>query len=169
MRRATTVLMLLALFVAGCAGLTQLAQFVQAPRFAQADNQPAELRFITPSRSMPAGGAGVRVWLEVTNPNPFGFTLRTVNATLALDGTRAATGDFPLGLPLTAGQQSVVPLDLGISFADLPGLAGVLRQMAIGGEVGYELEGTVGVDAGRLGTPTFGPMLLTRGDVRIVR
>ena len=169
MRRPTVFVLLLGLFVAGCAGLTQLAQFVQAPRFAQADNQPAELRFITPSRSMPAGGAGVRLWVEVTNPNPFGFTLSTVNATLALDGTRAATGDFPLGLPLTAGQQSVVPLDLAISFAELPGLAGVLRQMAIGGAVDYELEGTVGVDAGRLGTPTFGPMLLTRGEVRSVR
>ena len=155
--------------ISGCAGLTQLAQFVQAPRFAQADNQPAELRFMTPSRSMPAGGAGIRIWLEVTNPNPFGFTLSTVAATLALDGTRAATGDFPLGLPLTAGQQSVVPLDLAINFADLPGLAGVLRQMAVGGTVDYELDGTVGVDAGRLGTPTFGPMLLTRGDIRIVR
>jgi hypothetical protein len=169
MRRTTILVMLLGVFAAGCAGLTQLAQFVQAPRFAQAGNQPAELRFITPSRSMPAGGAGVRIWVEVTNPNPFGFTLSTVNASLALDGTHAASGDFPLGLPLTAGQQSVVPLDLAISFADLPGLAGVLRQMAIGGEVGYELEGTVGVDAGRLGTPTFGPMLLTRGDLRIVR
>jgi hypothetical protein len=41
--------------------------------------------------------------------------------------------------------------------------------MAVGGEVDYELEGTVGVDAGRLGTPTFGPMLLTRGEVRVVR
>jgi hypothetical protein len=27
----------------------------------------------------------------------------------------------------------------------------------------------VGIDAGRLGTPTFGPMLLTRGDLRAVR
>ena len=168
MRRVVLALPLLAL-VSGCAGLAQLAQFVQPPRFEQADNQPAELRFMAPSRSQPAGGAGVRIWLEVTNPNPFGFTLSTVNTTLALEGTRAAVGDFPLGLPLTAGQQSVVPLDLAISFADLPGLAGVLRQMAIGGEVEFELEGTVGVDAGRLGTPTFGPMLLTRGEVRVIR
>ena len=75
-----------------------------------------------------------------------------MNATLALQGTRAATGDFPLGLPLGAAQQSVVPLDLTFSFSDVPGLAG-----------------TVGVDAGRLGTPTFGPMLLTRGDLRVLR
>ena len=168
MLRLCSALAIVAL-TAGCAGLTQLAQLVQPPQFQQADDRPAEIRFMTPSRTMPAGGAGVRVWLAVTNPNPFGFTLSTVNATLALEGSHAATGDFPLGLPLTAGQQSVVPLDLSISFADLPGLAGVLRQMAIGGEVDYELEGTVGVDAGRLGTPTFGPMLLTRGEVRIVR
>jgi hypothetical protein len=169
MRRLILIILPVLALIAGCAGLTQLAQLVQAPRFAQAENQPAELRFMAPSRAMPAGGAGVRIWVEVTNPNPFGFTLSTVNATLALEGTRAATGDFPLGLPLTAGQQSVVPLDLSISFADLPGLAGVLRQMAIGGEVQYELDGTVGVDAGRFGTPTFGPMRLTRGEVRIVR
>src|SRR5688572_9475837 len=169
MKRTRFVVLIAVLLASGCAGLTQLAQLVQPPQFSQADGRPAEIRFVAPSRTMPAGGAGVRLWLEVQNPNPFGFTLSTVNATLALEGSHAATGDFPLGLPLTAGQQSVVPLDLSISFADLPGLAGVLRQMAIGGEVDYELEGTVGVDAGRLGTPTFGPMLLTRGEVRIVR
>ena len=105
----------------------------------------------------------------ISNPNPFGFTLSTVNATLALQGTRAAAGDFPLGLPLGAGQQSVVPLDLSISFADVPGLAGVVRQVATGGAIDYQLDGTVGVVAGRLGPQTFGPMLLTRGNLRIVR
>ena len=78
------------------------------------------------------------------------------------------TADFPLGLPLSARQESVIPLDLSISFADLPGLAGALRKLAVGGRVAYELNGTVGVDAGRLGTPTFGPMLLTRGEMRVV-
>ena len=135
----------------------------------QADGQPAEIRILAPSRTMPVGGASVRMWLKVTNPNPFGFTLSTVNATLALEGSRAAHGDFPLGLPLTAQQATVVPLDLSISFAELPGLAGTLRTLAVGGRVGYELEGTVGVDAGRLGTPTFGPMLLTSGQMRVVR
>ena len=161
----------LALIVAstGCAGLGSLAQIVQPPRFQQADNQPAEIRIMPPSVSSPIGGAGVRIWLAVTNPNPFGFTLSTVSATLLLEGHRAATGDFPLGLPLTAGQRTVVPLDLSISFSDLPGLGGTLRQLAVGGTVGFQLDGTVGIDAGRLGTPTFGPMLLTRGDLRAVR
>ena len=49
----------------------------------------------------------------------------------------------------------------------MPGLAGALRQAATGSPIAYQLDGTVGVDAGRLGTPTFGPMLLTRGDLRI--
>src|SRR5687767_15371726 len=128
MRRTLLIVLPCLVLSSGCAGLSQLAQFVQAPRFEQADNQPAELRFMAPSRSLPAGGAGVRIWVAVTNANPFGFTLSTVNATLALDGSHAAIGDFPLGLQLTAGQQSVVRLDLSISFADLPGLAGVLRQ-----------------------------------------
>jgi len=159
----------LALIVVGCAGLSNLGQIIQPPRFQQADNQPAEIRIMPPSVSSPIGGAGVRIWLAVTNPNPFGFTLSTVNATLMLEGNRAATGEFPLGLPLGAGQQSVVPLDLSIDFADVPGLAGVVRQVATGRNIQYQLDGTVGLDAGRLGTPTFGPMLLTRGDVKVIR
>ena len=162
---------LLALIVggAGCGTLSNRSQIVQPPRFEQADNQPAEIRIMPPSTGSPIGGAGVRIWLAVTNPNPFGFTLSTVNATLLLEGSRAAAGDFPLGLPLTAGQRTVVPLDLSISFSDVPGLSGALRQLAVGGTVGYQLDGTVGIDAGRLGTPTFGPMLLTRGELRAVR
>ena len=38
---------------------------------------------------------------------------------------RAAAAAFPLGLPLGAGQQSVVPIELSISFSDLPALADV--------------------------------------------
>ena len=158
-----------AIALVGCAGLDQLTRIVQPPHFEQADGRPAELRILGPSRTMPVGGAGVRVWLKVTNPNGFGFTLSRVNATLDLEGSRAADGDFPLGLPLTARQESVVPLDLQVSFADLPGLGSALRKLAVGGRVAYELNGTVGVDAGRFGTPTFGPMLLTSGDMRVVR
>ena len=154
---------------AGCASLGGLSSIIQPPRFEQAEDQPAQLRILGPSRAMPVGGAGVRLWLKVTNPNAFGFTLSTINAALSLEGSRAADADFPLGLPLSARQESVIPLDLSISFADLPGLASALRRLAVGGSVPYELEGTVGVDAGRLGTPTFGPMLLTRGEMRVVR
>lgn len=163
------LLALVVLSHAGCATLGALGQIVQPPRFRQAENQPAEIRLMAPSVRMPTGGAGVRIWLEVTNPNAFGFTLNTVSATLALEGSRAAASEFPLGLPLQAGQQSVVPLDLSFSFTDVPGLAGVIRQVATAGAIDYQLDGTVGIDAGRLGTPTFGPMLLTRGELRVIR
>jgi uncharacterized membrane protein YphA (DoxX/SURF4 family) len=153
------------LLTAGCAAITSLSQLIQPPRFEQAD-QPAELRLMGPSLSHPAGGAGVTLWIRVTNPNPFGFTISTLDTTLLLEGQHAATSTFPLGLPLGAGQESVVPIDLTISFADLPGLANVLRQAVSGRAVGYQLDGTVGVDAGRFGQPTFGPMLLVRGQIQ---
>jgi len=153
-------------FSAGCGALAPLATIIQPLRFEQAD-QPAELRLVTPSLSHPLGGAGVTLYLHVSNPNPFGVTLSTLSTTLALKGSRAATGDFPLGLPLTAGENSVVPIDLSIDVADVPGLANALRQAAAGQPVAYQLDGTVGLDAGRFGRPTFGPMLLVRGDLGV--
>ena len=149
---------------AGCAAITSLSQLIQPPRFEQAD-QPADLRLIGPSPRHPAGGAGVTLWIRVTNPNPFGFTLSTLDTTLLLEGQHAATGNFPLGLPLGAGQESVVPIDLTISFTDIPNLANVVRRAASNQPLGYQLDGTVGVEAGRFGQPTFGPMLLVRGEI----
>jgi hypothetical protein len=157
-------------FTAGCGALQDIASIIQPPRFEQ-DDRPAELRFITPSLSHPTGGAGVTLWMRVTNPNPFGFTLSTLNTTLMLEGSPAGTGDFPLGLPLTAGETTTVPIDLSISFADVPGLASALRQATTGSAIAYQLERTVGVDAGRFGQPTFGPMMLASGElgVRVTR
>ena len=149
----------------GCASLEGLRALVQPPTFAQTD-RPAEVRMLGPSRDRPFGGATVRLWTEVTNPNPFGFTLGTLDGTLFLEGIRAAGAAFPLGLPLGAGQQSVVPLELSISFSDLAGLAEVIRRAARREPVEYRLDGTIGVDAGRLGQPVFGPMTLVRGDLR---
>jgi hypothetical protein len=154
-----------ALLVSGCAAVTALGQLIQPPRFEQAE-QSADIRLMGPSLSHPAGGAGVTLWIRATNPNPFGFTLSTLDTTLLLEGQHAATGNFPLGLPLGAGQETVIPLDLTISFADLPGLANVVRRAVSGQPVGFQLDGTVGIDAGRFGQPTFGPMLLVRGEIR---
>jgi hypothetical protein len=153
------------LLTAGCAAVTSLGQLIQPPRFEQAD-QPVDLRLISPSLSHPAGGAGVTFWIRVTNPNPFGFTLSTLDTTLLLEGQHAATGNFPLGLPLGAAQESVIPLDLTISFADVPGLANAVRRAVSGQPVGFQLDGTVGIDAGRFGQPNFGPMLLVRGEIQ---
>ena len=157
---------LLALTLTGCASLEGLRALIQPPRFAQASDRPSEIRLspIQPGRGM--GGATVRIWADVTNPNPFGFTLSTVQATLLLDGVEAADADFPLGLPLQPQQTETIPFDLTVSFANVPRLASVIRRAASGGGVSYRLEGTVGVDAGRFGQPTFGPLTLVSGDLR---
>ena len=157
---------LLTFTVTGCAALEGLRAFVQAPKFEEAPGQRAEIRLHGPTMSEPLGGAGVRLWTEVSNPNAFGFTLGTLRGTLNIEGSRAANVDFPLGLPLRAGEQTVVPIDLSISFADLPGLANVIRRAANREPLAYHLEGTIGVDAGQLGQPVFGPMTLLRGEMR---
>lgn len=161
-------LVLVTLF-AGCATLEQLRGFIQPPQFDNVDGRPAEIRLLPPSRTDPLGGAGVRVWVTVKNPNPFGFTLSTLQTTLSLEGRRAATGDFPLGLPLGPREETVVPLDLSISFSDLAGLSRIVRSAADGQAVPYQLDGTIGLDAGPLGQPTFGPTLLFRGEFNAIR
>ena len=144
-----------------CAELNQLGGLVQPPRFEQAQDQPAEIRLLG------MNGAGVRMWARVRNPNPFGFTLGTLKGTLYLDGTRAADADFPLGLPLGAGGDTVVPIDISVGFQDLPGLGNVARRVIARQPVEYRLEGTIGVDAGRLGQPVFGPMTLLSGSATV--
>lgn len=151
----------------GCGGISSIARIVQPPGFAEAPGRPHELRVLIPSSDNPAGGVGLTLWLEVSNPNPFGFTLSRLATTLLLDGNQAATGDFPLGLPLAAGQTSIIPVDLTISFADVPGLAATLRGAVRGAALAYQLDGTVSLDAGRLGEPTFGPLRLIAGELRL--
>lgn len=160
------IAVLLALAVPACAGLEGLRAFVQAPKFEEAPGRQAEIRLLGPSMSQPLGGAGVRIWTQVSNPNAFGFTLGTLRGTLNIENASAADVDFPLGLPLRAGEQTVVPIDLSISFSDLPGLANVIRRAANREPLAYHLDGTIGVDAGQLGQPVFGPMTLLRGQMR---
>lgn len=160
--RRLIYLAIVATFCQACASLQGLRALVQPPRFEQAD-QPPEVRLVGPSVERPLGGAAIRLWTEVTNPNPFGLTLGTLDGTLFLDGTRAAGAEFPLGLPLRAGQRSTVPIDLSVSFSDLPGLADVVRRASRREPVEYRLDGTIGVDAGQLGQPVFGPMTLIHG------
>lgn len=166
MRRLTFTLMLLPIAASSaCAALGALGQLVQPPRFAEAQDRRAEVRLDPPTAGRPLGGAVIRLYTEVSNPNPFGLTLRTLTGSLLLDGHHAADADFPLGLPLDPGGSVVVPLDLAISFSDLPGLMEVVRRAARSEPVDYRLEGTVGVDAGSLGQPVFGPMTLMRGEL----
>ena len=152
----------------GCASLGALG-LVRPPRFRTDPERPAELRLLGPSLSRPLGGASVRLHALVENPNTFGLTLSTVNGQLFLEGVEAADVDLPLGMPLIAGEEQAVPIDLSIGFDRVPRLGDVLARAALGDEVGYRLEGTIGVEAGALGRPTFGPFALLQGDVRVRR
>ena len=160
-RRATLVI--LAVLAGGCISLGSLPSFVQPPKFEQVPDRSAEVRLLPPSGNNALGGASIRLWTRVSNPNVFGFTLSSLSGTLYLDEARAATSELPLGLPLSAGAESVIPIDLTVSFAELPQLADVLRRAIARDPIVYHFEGTVSVDAGRIGTPKFGPMTLFRG------
>jgi hypothetical protein len=144
----------------GCAALEGLRAYVQPPRFEQDDQRRSEIRLAGTS------GAAVRIWTRVSNPNDFGVTLGTLTGTLHLEGSRAATVNFPFGLPLQARGDEVVPIDISVDFRDLPGLGQAITRAITRQPIDYELEGTIGVSAGRFGEPTFGPMTILRGELR---
>jgi hypothetical protein len=156
------------LLLGACATFAGLMQ-VQAPRFAMADGQVSELRLLGPGVGRPLGGAAIRIWSRVENPNSFGLTLTSLQGDLHLEEARAAVIDLPLGLPLRAGQDTVIPIEVAVSFADLPGLADAVVKFATRKTVGYRVEGNFAVDAGPLGRPEFGPMTLVRGDLNVQR
>jgi hypothetical protein len=152
--------------VTACASLGNL---LQPPNISAAQNARAELRLLGPSLQRPLGGASVRLYARVQNPNAFGLTLGNVAGNLFLEDTRAADVSLPIGLPLAAQQDTVIPLDISLSFSDLPGLAEAAKRILLKQSVDYRLDGTFSVDAGALGQPTFGPQTLLRGALDIRR
>ena len=97
----------------GCATLQQLSALVQAPRFEQApDRDPENPGSSAPGPACRLAVPPIRLWTKVTNPNAFSLTLGTLKGTLYLDESHAADADFPLGLPLNGGGESIVPIDL---------------------------------------------------------
>ena len=166
-RRALFALLLP--FLAGCSALGALSQVLQAPRFAVARGNQPQIQLMGPSAQHPLGGVSVRLWAEVANPNPIGVVLSSLQGNLALEGVRAADVSFPLGLPLGPSQETVIPLDISVGFSQLPRLAGIVQTAFTRGTVGYRLDGTLGVDAGMLGRPSFGPMTLLQGNIQTRR
>jgi hypothetical protein len=152
----------------GCATLGALGLGIQPLRFHADRDRPAELHLGGGLRGLPAS-AVLRMWARVENPNPVGLTLSTIDGTVYVDDIRAASVDLPLGLPLEAGMEEVVPLEVSIRLSDLPRLAGSILRAVEGEEVPYRLDGRFRVHAGQLGTPTFGPMTLLSGEVRPLR
>lgn len=163
--RRVVVWLLAGVVLTGCATLG----LVEPPRFEADTARPAELRLVGPTSQRPLGGGAVRIWARVHNPNAFGMRLSTVRGNLFLEGVRAAEVDLPVGLPLGAGQDTVIPLELVVGFADLPGLADVAARALTGRALTYQLEGNVGVDAGALGVLDFGPTRLLSGEVQVLR
>lgn len=162
-RRAT-----LAALLAGtgaCAALQTLG--ISPLRISEPQDRSAELRLLGPSLDHPLGGAALRLWARVENPNRFGVTLREVLGQVHIADAEAVEAEFPLGLPLTASQDTIIPLDLSIRFDELPRLARIARAALTGNPLPYRLEGSFGVEAGNLGSPRFGPMTLLRGEIRV--
>ena len=146
--------------VTACATLQHLQSFIQPPRFVQDDHSRSEIRL------RGTQGAAVRSWTRVSNPNSYGMTLGTLRGTLHLEGSRAATVDFPFGLPLQPQSEEVVPIDIAVDFRDVPGLGQAIARAVARQPIAFEIEGTIGIEAGRLGPQTLGPMTWLRGELR---
>ncbi|MDH3733481.1 MAG: LEA type 2 family protein [Gemmatimonadota bacterium] len=142
---------------------------VAPPQITGVDGRSSELRILSPSTDRPVGGAAVRLWSRIENPNAFGLSITTIAGDLFLGDGGALRVDFPLGLPLAAQSDTVVPLDVSVGFEDLPALGTSLVAAALEGALEYRLEATIGVDAGMLGQPTFGPLTALSGTLRVSR
>lgn len=156
------------LLLAGCAQLG-LSAIVQPPRFSTVSGRDAEIRLLGPSASRPLGGAAIRIHAHVENPNTFGLNLTRLVGNLFLSDTRAAEVSFPLGLPLTAQQDTIIPIEIALSFSELEGLADVLGRVLSRNQVDYRLDGTLSIDAGAFGEPSFGPQTWLEGRAQVFR
>jgi hypothetical protein len=157
------------LLAGACAPLATLPATVLPPSFQIAEERPTELRLLGPTPARPLGGASVRIYARVGNPNPFGVTLTGLDGTLFLEEQQAALFDFPLGVPLPARQDTIVPIDLTVRFADVPPVASALVLAIDRSAARFRLDGNVRVNAGLLGQPMFGPLMLLEGTIPIIR
>ncbi|HEX6132863.1 MAG TPA: LEA type 2 family protein [Longimicrobiales bacterium] len=162
-------LVLLAAALLATGSCATLGQIVQPPEFTAAQGRSTELRLLGPSTTRPLGGASLRIWTRVRNPNAFGLTLAALRGSIFLENERAGDVDFPLGLPLAAAGDTIIPLDINISFSDLPGLVDVAERIVTRNRVAYRLDGTVTVDAAPFGQPTFGPSTWISGETTVIR
>lgn len=153
------------LLLAGCAALSSLG--IVALRFSEPPGLSPELRLLGPAVDRPLGGAALRLWARVQNPNGIGVTLRQVAGDLRIEDAEAIAVDFPLGLPMAAHQDTIIPLDVAIRFDRLPKLAGLARAALGGTKLRYSLDGSFSVDAGNLGSPRFGPLTLLTGEISV--
>ena len=162
----TIAIVTCALLLVACASLN-LADAVQAPRVSDVSDRDATLRILAPSTDHPAGGAAVRMWSRIENPNAFSINVTRLTGDLFVGDGGGVGVDFPLGVPLVANGDTIVPLDVTLGFDALPALGRTLVAAALEGSVPYRLDATIGVDAGMLGSPVFGPLTLLSGSLDI--
>jgi hypothetical protein len=160
------VVMAAALVLAACASLASLIG-VEPPVFAIAQGRQSVLSLDPASILTARPSARLRLWTQVRNPNSIGFTLSTLRGTVFLEGSEVARYDLPLGLPLRAAQDTVIPLDITFGLPALSSLGRLGQALLEGRAVQYRLDGTLGVDAGALGQPTFGPRTWLQGSVDV--
>src|SRR5690606_21448513 len=110
-----------------------------------------------------------RISAHVENHNEFGLNLTCLACELFLSDTRAADESFPLCLPLTSHQDTIISLEIALSFSELDGLADVVRRVLSSNQVDYRLDGTLSIDAGAFGEPSFGPQTWLQGRAQVFR
>lgn len=163
--------LLFALSVSAAAGCASLAGTLglAAPSFQRVEDRPATLEVLGPSLVRLEPAARVTVWAAVRNPNDVGITLSELNGWLVLEGEEVAAVDLPLGLPLEARADTIVPLRISFDLSSLERLGGAAEAVLTRRALDYALEGRLGVDAGPLGRPVFGPRTWISGTLRVER
>ena len=169
MRTGAAILVAGGVVLWGACASISLPTAVAPPEISAVEDRDSEVRILPPRGGQSLGGATVRLWSRIENPNAFGISLTTITGDLFLGDDGSVEVDFPLGLPLAALADTVVPLDVSIGFEDVPSLGRTLVAALVDGELPYRLEATIGVDAGLLGQPTFGPLTALSGTVRVTR
>ena len=165
-RFVVAVVAVLTATLSGCAAFQRLLD-VQPPRIEVASGRESTLTLDPSSVLTGRPLATVRIWARVVNPNTFGFTLTRLRGDLFLEEREMADVDLPLGLPLDAAADTVIPIDVSFGLPSLNSLGALGEALLRRSAVAYRLDGTVGVDAGEVGEPTFGPRTWLRGRFQV--
>jgi len=163
-----SVALLSSALIAGCASLN-LGSVIQPPTVSGVEGRSPQIQLRLPALGRTAGGASVRLWSRIANPNGFSVTISRLAGDLFIGNAQGVTVDFPLGVPLVANGDTIVPLDVSLDFDDLPGLGAAALAALTSGTIPYRLDAIIGVDAGMLGRPEFGPTTLLEGALRVIR
>ena len=149
--------------LSACATLGALGLGLRPLRFEAARDRPAELRLGGGRLGLP-DAATLRLWaheaaqlagyvyVDITGRDPGGYV-------------RDAKAMVEQMVKLPSGYR----LEWSGSFQAMERAGGVIARAVSGQPLAYRLEGRFTVDAGPLGTPSFGPSTLLRGEVRPFR